>query len=162
MGYLAESTDVRASRVEVAVSGMIERAIVAALDPIRDKLREHRERITAHGLVLDALIVRVEACEIEFPALSEIPLATTTGDAAMADDNAKSDAPETDEEELGTRDASVYNNLEDLEGAMVQIAREDSIRDISMVGSSGANDGAEPVNDSKIERVPQMQSSPQA
>lgn len=63
MGYLAHSADVRASRVEAALSRLIERAIVSALAPIRDELREYRELITAHGLALDALAKRVEACE---------------------------------------------------------------------------------------------------
>ncbi|XP_049355205.1 uncharacterized protein LOC125819808 [Solanum verrucosum] len=42
---------------------MIERAIDAALASIRAELREHRELIDAHELVLDAATVIVEACE---------------------------------------------------------------------------------------------------
>jgi len=70
-----------------------------------------------------------------------------TGHAAMADDDAESNALETDEEELGTRDTTVYNDLEDLEGAMVQTSMKASLRDTSMVGDSGAKDGAEPGTD---------------
>ncbi|XP_049363667.1 uncharacterized protein LOC125828401 [Solanum verrucosum] len=163
MGHLAHSTDICVSRVEAVVSGLIQREIVAALTPIRAKLREHRERIDAHGPALDALTVRVEACEqgqgaskdvmalkddivglrrevdelkstdlsklfgtvilpevpsSDFPASSEIPPATTTGDATRdeADDETE---VETDEVELGVRDTTVYDDLEDLEGAMV-------------------------------------------
>jgi len=39
MGHLAQSADVCASRVEAAVPGIIERVIVAALAPIRAKIR---------------------------------------------------------------------------------------------------------------------------
>ncbi|WMV29465.1 hypothetical protein MTR67_022850 [Solanum verrucosum] len=42
---------------------MIERIIFATLALIRAELREHRELITAYGFTLDALTVRVEACQ---------------------------------------------------------------------------------------------------
>ncbi|WMV30548.1 hypothetical protein MTR67_023933 [Solanum verrucosum] len=141
MGHLAQSADICASRVEAIVPRKIKRAIVAALARIQAELREHRALIDAYVLVYDTLTVRVEACEqgkgeseehggpsrvpsTEFPSIPEIPLATTTGDAAMANDDAESEAPETDEGELGTRDAAVYDDLEDLEGAMVQTVVE--------------------------------------
>uniref|UniRef100_M1DFR1 Polyprotein protein n=1 Tax=Solanum tuberosum TaxID=4113 RepID=M1DFR1_SOLTU len=151
MGHLAESADVCASQVEVAVHRLIERDIVASLSPIRAKLRENRELIIAHGLVIDILTVRVEACTVDLPevsitellAISEIPPATTTGDATTTDDDADFDSPETDEEELDTLDAEVCDDLEDLEGAMVQTVMEASLWDSSMVGSSGERDGDE-------------------
>ncbi|XP_049397376.1 uncharacterized protein LOC125861554 [Solanum stenotomum] len=117
---------------------MIERAIDVALASIRAELREHRELIDAHGLVLNTAAVIVEACEkgrsqsedimtlkadivglrcnvdklksmdlsmlfgivdlpevpsIELPAISEIPPASMTAKAVMADEDVESDAP---------------------------------------------------------------------
>lgn len=40
MGHLAHSVDVRASWVKATILGLIERAIVSTLSPIRDELRE--------------------------------------------------------------------------------------------------------------------------
>uniref|UniRef100_M1D961 Polyprotein protein n=1 Tax=Solanum tuberosum TaxID=4113 RepID=M1D961_SOLTU len=115
MGHLVYSADVRASRVEAAVTGLIERAIVAALTPIRDELRDQRKLITTHGLAFDALTMRVETCEWErrqsgdvttlkadvassdVLVISEIPPENVTGDVALADDYEESDAPESDE-----------------------------------------------------------------
>uniref|UniRef100_M1DJF1 Polyprotein protein n=1 Tax=Solanum tuberosum TaxID=4113 RepID=M1DJF1_SOLTU len=99
---------------------------------------------------------------IEFPANSEIHLATMIGDAAMANDDAKLEAFETAKEELGTQDSAVYDDLEDLKGVMVQTVVEASIWYTSMVGSSGAKDGAKSGTDAPTEGVTDMQSSPQA
>uniref|UniRef100_M1DP49 Polyprotein protein n=1 Tax=Solanum tuberosum TaxID=4113 RepID=M1DP49_SOLTU len=63
MGHLAQSVDVRASRVDAVVPGLIERAIVDALVPIKAELRDHRSIIEGHKLALDPLTVRVEECE---------------------------------------------------------------------------------------------------
>uniref|UniRef100_M1DDI4 Integrase core domain containing protein n=1 Tax=Solanum tuberosum TaxID=4113 RepID=M1DDI4_SOLTU len=45
MGRMAHSADVRASRVEAVMPGLIAKAIVAALALIRAEMREHRELI---------------------------------------------------------------------------------------------------------------------
>uniref|UniRef100_M1D8V9 Polyprotein protein n=1 Tax=Solanum tuberosum TaxID=4113 RepID=M1D8V9_SOLTU len=60
--------------------------------------------------------------------------------------DAESEA-ETDEEELGVRDAAMYVDLADLEGAIVETAVQTSLRDYSMLGSNGANDTSEPGTD---------------
>ncbi|KAK4731778.1 hypothetical protein R3W88_024766 [Solanum pinnatisectum] len=162
MVHLAQYANLHASRVEVDVPGMIERAIVDVLAPIRAELREHRKLITTRSLALDALMVRIEACEQKLPAISEIHLATTSRYVVVADDDAKFDALETDEKEISTHNAAVYDDMEDLEGAMVQTAMEASLQDTSMVGSSRAKDGDESGTDAQIERVPDMHSSPQS
>ncbi|WMV50819.1 hypothetical protein MTR67_044204 [Solanum verrucosum] len=184
---------------------MIERDIVIAIAPIQAELREHRELITAYGTSLDALTVRMEACEqsgrqsadvtalraditnlkgdvdelesmdlsiffgtvdlpevpsIYLPHIFVIPPATTIGDSTVVDDDVDSDAPENNEEENGTRDAVVYDDLEDLEGAMVKTTMETSLRDASMVGSSREKDGSKSGTDAQINRVLDVQSSP--
>ena len=63
MGHLAHFADVRASRVEAAVPGLIEQAIASALAPIRADIAEHRLRIEEYGLSLASLTSRVEECE---------------------------------------------------------------------------------------------------
>ena len=74
------------------------------------------------------------------------------------------DAPEIDKEDLGTCDAVVYYDLEDLEGAMVQMAMDAALWDTSLIGSSGAEvaGGDEQGTDALIERAPDVQRSPQA
>uniref|UniRef100_M0ZQH8 Gag-pol polyprotein n=1 Tax=Solanum tuberosum TaxID=4113 RepID=M0ZQH8_SOLTU len=109
MGNPAHSDDVRASRVQADVLSMIDRAITTTLAPIREDLRGQCEVITAYGLVLDAFTARVEAYVPEepnliIPSTSEIPPATPTGDAAVADDDGGFDTIKTDEEELEAND----------------------------------------------------------
>ncbi|XP_049345419.1 uncharacterized protein LOC125809930 [Solanum verrucosum] len=63
MGHLAQSVDMRASRVEAVVLGLIEQTISAALASIRAEMRDHNDFIDSQRLALVALTVRVEACE---------------------------------------------------------------------------------------------------
>jgi len=63
-----------------------------------------------------------------------------------------------------TRDETVYEELEDLEGDLVQIATEASLWNTSMIGSIGAQPtiGGEPHTDSLIERSQDTQRLPQS
>ncbi|KAK4733833.1 hypothetical protein R3W88_008094 [Solanum pinnatisectum] len=135
MGHLAQFADVRASRVEAPVPGMIERAIANALALIRVEMREHRELINGHRLALDALTMRVDACGQAVTASLEIPPATTIEDVDREGATVESE-PGIDEEELSVRDADMYDDLANLEGAMVETVVQASLREISMVGSS--------------------------
>ena len=72
MGNLAHSADVRASRVKAAVLGMIERAIAAALAPVRAELAEHRQLIEEYGMSLAKLTSRVDVCEKEKGGTEEL------------------------------------------------------------------------------------------
>uniref|UniRef100_M1DXR3 Polyprotein protein n=1 Tax=Solanum tuberosum TaxID=4113 RepID=M1DXR3_SOLTU len=104
--------------VKAVVPGLIEQAIAAALAPIRAEMSKQQDLIDCHRLALAALIVRVEACEqdrvkiLEAPstdilASSEVPLATTTGDVARADDANVESEVETNEELLALRDEAI-------------------------------------------------------
>ncbi|XP_015068725.1 uncharacterized protein LOC107013293 [Solanum pennellii] len=139
MGHLTQSGDVCASRIEVVVLGMIEWASVAVLDHIMVKMRENREMIDGHRLALDDLVVRIETCEQDVPTSSEISLASMPKDFIREDAVVESEV-ETDDSEISIRDATVYDDLEDLEGDMVQTPMQDSSRETSMKGSSGAKD----------------------
>uniref|UniRef100_M1DXH0 Polyprotein protein n=1 Tax=Solanum tuberosum TaxID=4113 RepID=M1DXH0_SOLTU len=75
------------------------------------------------------------------PLSPKILLATMTGDVDREDTIVESEA-EMDEEQLGIRDAAMYDDLEDLEGSMVETVVQASLRETSMVCSSGANDDA--------------------
>uniref|UniRef100_M1DTR8 Integrase core domain containing protein n=1 Tax=Solanum tuberosum TaxID=4113 RepID=M1DTR8_SOLTU len=77
------------------------------------------------------------SAQADFLAISEIPPTTVTGDSALANDGEESDARETDEEELVTQEEVVYEDLEDLEGDVVQVATEASLWDTSMISPSG-------------------------
>ncbi|WMV29357.1 hypothetical protein MTR67_022742 [Solanum verrucosum] len=63
MGHLAQSIDVRASRVEADVPRLIERAIIDVLALIKAEMREQRGMINTHRVALNSLTLRVEACE---------------------------------------------------------------------------------------------------
>uniref|UniRef100_M1DQ33 Polyprotein protein n=1 Tax=Solanum tuberosum TaxID=4113 RepID=M1DQ33_SOLTU len=97
------------------------------------------------------------------PSIFEIPPTTATGDVVLVDDDDESDTSETEKKDLGTRDATVYDDLEDLEGATVQTMMEASLQDTSMIGSSGAQSTSEDESgiDAQTERTPDMQCSPQ-
>uniref|UniRef100_M1DLR8 Polyprotein protein n=1 Tax=Solanum tuberosum TaxID=4113 RepID=M1DLR8_SOLTU len=97
----------RAARVEVVVSSMIDQVIAAALAPIQEDLRAQWEMIMAHEIALDALTIRVEG-NVDAPedpsadmlAILDISSATVTGDVVTSDDDRESDTPKTDKEEL--------------------------------------------------------------
>ncbi|XP_049410654.1 uncharacterized protein LOC125873847 [Solanum stenotomum] len=141
---MAQSPDVRASRVEATVPGLIERAIdgqsaskdVTALKADIVGLQKDVDKLKSTNLwMFFGIVTLPEVSSSDFLASSEILLSTTSRDMAMDETDVEFNA-ETDEEELGIRDASMYRDFEDLEGAMVQTAVAASLRDTSMVGSS--------------------------
>ncbi|XP_049368424.1 uncharacterized protein LOC125833323 [Solanum verrucosum] len=70
------------------------------------------------------------------PDVSEIPLASVTGDATAFDKDGESDTPETDDEEIEACEDAVYEDLEDLEGDCLQVSMEALVHDTLIVGSS--------------------------
>uniref|UniRef100_M1DFU1 Polyprotein protein n=1 Tax=Solanum tuberosum TaxID=4113 RepID=M1DFU1_SOLTU len=124
MGHLTHSADVRASRNDKIVPFMMDRDIEAAVSPIREELREQHKLIVAHVQALAPLTTRIKASLFEISA-------AVTGDANVADYGYETDAPETDEEELGDHEEAVFK---DLDGDFVLVAKEASLRDTSMIG----------------------------
>ncbi|WMV41136.1 hypothetical protein MTR67_034521 [Solanum verrucosum] len=137
-------TNMRASWVEAVLLGLIEQTVVDALSPIRAEIRDHREMIDGHGLALDAFTLRIEGCEKSqgatdavtalkadlryltfrapiFHPFSEVPFVTMIGDVARAEGVDVKPEAETDEEELGVRDYAIYDDLADLEGAIIRL-----------------------------------------
>nr|AAT38736.1 hypothetical protein SDM1_41t00021 [Solanum demissum] len=133
--HLAHFVDVHASRVVAAVSRMIEQPIAAALAPIRVEMIEHRELIYAHHLTLDALTMSGRFGRVEVHKFVDRESATVESEA------------ELDEEELGVRDTTIYDDLADLEGVIVETVVQESLLDTLMMGSSGAKDDAQPSSD---------------
>ncbi|WMV13425.1 hypothetical protein MTR67_006810 [Solanum verrucosum] len=78
-------------------------------------------------------------------------------EAHFADDD-EMDTPKTNEEELGTRDVAVYDEYEELEGVMVQIATEASLQDTSMIGKRARQGHYEAKRSVKAEKVEGKQS----
>lgn len=69
---------------------------------------------------------------------NEIPLDHVIGEVVAAEYDRDLDVEDTDEEELGTHDKAVYDDLEDLKGVVVWMVMEVSLCDISMIGLSGS------------------------
>uniref|UniRef100_M1D8T9 Polyprotein protein n=1 Tax=Solanum tuberosum TaxID=4113 RepID=M1D8T9_SOLTU len=139
MGHLAYSADVRATRIEAEVPWMIERAILAALIPIRTSI--------------DDLTAKVEICEKGHGVTSEVVLANfeippaTTKDVCMNDVAADGSEVETDKEQLDAQEETIYGYLPDLEETIVQSVIQTLLTETSMAGSSGANIDAAPGTD---------------
>uniref|UniRef100_M1DJF8 Gag-pol polyprotein n=1 Tax=Solanum tuberosum TaxID=4113 RepID=M1DJF8_SOLTU len=87
---------------------------------------------------------------------------SVTVDIILTNNGDESDNLENNEKDLGIREAVIYNDLEDLEGKMVQMAREDLIRDTSMIGFNGAQPTprGESGTDAPIKRASDAQRSP--
>uniref|UniRef100_M1D807 Polyprotein protein n=1 Tax=Solanum tuberosum TaxID=4113 RepID=M1D807_SOLTU len=73
------------------------------------------------------------------PSDSSEMSSATTGDVPTEDVAADMSEAKTNEEQVGERDAVVYDDLSDLEDAMFETARQTSLRDTTMVRSSGAS-----------------------
>uniref|UniRef100_M1DYJ4 Polyprotein protein n=1 Tax=Solanum tuberosum TaxID=4113 RepID=M1DYJ4_SOLTU len=140
MGHLAYSADVRASQLEAEVPWMIERAIAAALTPLRSSF--------------DALTARVETCERKQGVTSEVTTLKSEGVLASFDvpSAAESEAA-TDEEKLEAQEATIYEDLPDLEETIVQSVFQTSLTYTSMEGSSGANIVVTPGTDAQDQSV---------
>ncbi|KAG5610239.1 hypothetical protein H5410_021520, partial [Solanum commersonii] len=167
-----------ASRLEATIPGIIKRAFVA-LTPLRasiDSLTaivevcERGQGVTDVVITLKADItgLRKDVDQLksttftsvfwmvqipDYPSTDISPCyvapPTTTGDEIRAD--VKSEA-ETDGEYLGVREEAFYEDLVDLEGTTYRTARQASLRNTSMMSSSGAKDyvipGTDPQNES--------------
>uniref|UniRef100_M1DMG5 Polyprotein protein n=1 Tax=Solanum tuberosum TaxID=4113 RepID=M1DMG5_SOLTU len=108
MGHLAHSANVRASRLEAEVPKMIERAITAVLTPIKasiDVLIARVESIDFTSLFGTVEIPNDESADI--PTHVDMPLATTRDEIRVDVVVAKSEA-ETDEEQLGVQDETIF------------------------------------------------------
>jgi len=153
MGYLAHSADVWASRLEAEVPWMIERALTDALTPLRVSIDALTMRLDicerGHGVTAEVSALKVNFFElrkdmdhlestnftllfwtveipvdpsVEIPSCAEVPPATTKDDIMEDAVVAESEA-EPDEEQLEVIDATVDEDLVDVEGAIFETAR---------------------------------------
>ncbi|XP_049394682.1 uncharacterized protein LOC125858970 [Solanum stenotomum] len=186
MGHLAQFADVCASRLEVVVPRMIERAIDAVFTPLKALIDALTTRVEVfergHGASEEVTALKADVSElrkdvdhlksidftslfgtmkipddpsIDILAYSEVPTATT-GDEVRVDVV----VAETDEEQFGVHEDVVFDDLADLESAMVDSAVQASLRDVSIVGSSGAMITETPSTNAHTDGATDMQISP--
>ncbi|XP_049364562.1 uncharacterized protein LOC125829376 [Solanum verrucosum] len=190
MGHLAQFADVCASRLEVVFPRMIERAVDAVLTPLKALIDALTMRVEVfergHGASEEVTTLKADVSELRkdvdhlksidftslfgtmkipddpsivIPAYSEVPTATTRDEVRVDVVAAESEA-ETDEEQFGVHEDVVFDDLADLESAMVDSAVQASLRDVSIVGSSGAKIAETPSTDAHIDGATDMQISP--
>uniref|UniRef100_M1DWY8 Polyprotein protein n=1 Tax=Solanum tuberosum TaxID=4113 RepID=M1DWY8_SOLTU len=142
MGHLAHSVDVRATRLERSIPGMIESAILAAMTPLRESVDDLATRVTTcesrQGEPSKMMALKAEAAnDFDAPETSGIPPSTTRD--IQRDDTAihKSDA-ETDEEQREIREENIYGNLSDLEDTIIHSVIQTSLTETSMAAPSGS------------------------
>jgi len=167
MGHLNHSTDRCASKLEDTVPVMIERALTTVVTPFRElidgivsrtEVCERGHRATHEVTVLKAAIAELrrdvdqlkstnmsmifgtveipDDLDIDIPACSDVPPATT-GDEVRADDAAAESEAETDDDQLGVQEETVFEGLTEVDEAMVH-AVQTSLRDTFMAGSRAA------------------------
>uniref|UniRef100_M1D9X5 Polyprotein protein n=1 Tax=Solanum tuberosum TaxID=4113 RepID=M1D9X5_SOLTU len=156
MRHLAYSADVRASRIEAEVPEMIDGVLTAALTPLRDYIEALTMRIEVcergHGATHEETALKVAIADTDIPAHSDMPPATT-GDEVRADDAIAESEVDTDEEQLGVQEETVFEGLIDLEEAMVYSVVQISLRDTTMAGSSAATTDETPGSDAQPQSV---------
>ncbi|KAG5610299.1 hypothetical protein H5410_021580 [Solanum commersonii] len=164
-------------RLEIEMPWMIERAILATLTPLRTSIgaltkrvetRERGQRVTTEVTTLKSEVSKLrkdvdhltsinstslfESAEVpgvsglDFLANSDMPLATTR-DETMEDDVVVVSEAEIDEEQLEAQEATIYEDLPDLEEMIVQSVIQTSLTDTSMAGSSRARVAVTPSTD---------------
>ncbi|KAK4737295.1 hypothetical protein R3W88_000992 [Solanum pinnatisectum] len=103
-----------------------------------------------------------DVSSVNILACFDVPPPTTIRDEIRYDDDDADFEVETNDEQLGKREETMYEDLADLEGAMFETARQSLLRDTSMIGSSGAKDVEIHGTDAPTDGVTDMQTSPQA
>ncbi|KAK4709910.1 hypothetical protein R3W88_004423 [Solanum pinnatisectum] len=136
--------------------------VVTALKADIVGLRKDMDKLKS--IDLSMLFSTVEILDVpstDISVCSEMPL-TTTGDETRANDVVVESEAETDEEQLDVHEETVYDDMADLEGAMVHTVVQASLRDVSMLGSSGSKDTEIPGTDAQTEGAVDMQTLPQS
>jgi len=145
---------------------MIERAITTELTPLQDSIDSLIARVVTcergQGVTTEVTTLKAEVFELrknvdhlkstdftslfgsveipenasaEIPVRAEVPLATIVDDI-MEEVSAYESKFETDEEKLEEQDAAIYDELADLEGAMIETAQQASLRDATIASPS--------------------------
>uniref|UniRef100_M1DNC0 Polyprotein protein n=1 Tax=Solanum tuberosum TaxID=4113 RepID=M1DNC0_SOLTU len=136
MGHLAQSGDVRSTRLERNVPLMIEAAILASLTPLQTFIDTLTMRVDAcerrHEATFDVPTLKDEAADdVDAPKTSGIPL-DTIGDAHQDEPVVEKSDVKTDEEQIGVQEENIFRDLPDLAGTILKI----SLAETSMAVSS--------------------------
>ena len=113
---------------------------------------DHLKSIDINSLF--GMVETLDDPSADVPACAEVSPATT-GDNTRDDVAVVESEAETYEEQLEVRYAAAYEDLTDLEGVMFGTTRQASLRDTSMVSSSGAEDDETPSTDAQPMSVAQ-------
>ncbi|KAK4708717.1 hypothetical protein R3W88_029642 [Solanum pinnatisectum] len=147
-------------RVEECEKGQRATYAVTALKADIVGLRRDVDELKSTDLSMLFCTVEIpEVSSINIPTCYNVPPATIRDGTKPSDADVESEA-ETDEEQLGDREKIVYEDLAVLEGAMFDTARQASLQDTAMVGSSGSKVDEISGNDAQTEGVANMQISP--
>ncbi|KAG5571456.1 hypothetical protein H5410_061222 [Solanum commersonii] len=130
---LRESIDALTMRVEVCERGQGITTEVKALKAEVSKLRKDVDHLKSKEFTLLFELARIpHVPSADILVYAQVP-PTTMEDVVVVEYEA-----ETDEEQLEVRDAVVYEDMSNLEGAMFEITRQASLRDTTMEGSNAA------------------------
>ncbi|KAG5615193.1 hypothetical protein H5410_015017 [Solanum commersonii] len=186
----SNSTPSKASNGAFVVSRMIEKAIDVVLTPLKALIDALTTRVEVsergHGATEEVTALKADVSElrkdidhlksidftslfrtmkipddprIDIPTYSKVPTATTKDEVRVDVVVAESEA-ETDEEQFGVHEDVFFDDLVDLESAMVDSSVQASLRDVSIVGSSGAKIAETPGTDAQTDEATDMQISP--
>ncbi|WMV50293.1 hypothetical protein MTR67_043678 [Solanum verrucosum] len=116
-------------------------------------LKTHKVRKLFRGVNKVEALGNVDACDdhsSDMAVTFEIPPATLNRDVSAGNDYRELDRLEKNEAEFRAHENSVFYDLEDLEGDLVQVSTKASLSDTSKIGPSGSHPIVEVDTHSKV------------